>query len=160
MRRTIVILCMIACIPAHGQHRREAGASISADLAAAVTDMAVRLEFSHSFTKHWSVQGSAEVQIPWKGPSPAGNESGNRIRPEFTAGMRFWPEGFAEGSYLGVNCCHGVETGTDLTIGGGYSIRIMNHLGLCLGYELKILDSIQKGRFGAEGIRINLTYYF
>ncbi len=136
-----VISLMFLCIHAYAQEKSGTKAELSFDIAAAVQKSAL-VEFSHSFAAHWSAYGSVKIQAV----------------PEFHTGARFWPGSFCEGAYLGLSCFHGGRT--DLGIGCGYAFRIWKCIGFRAGYELRLLNCINGGRAGAEGITIKISYLF
>ncbi len=173
MRLTTIMLCLFACISASGQKTAERTANLSIDIAAIITDRDMRLGFSHSVTGKWSAETGASLQILRSSEIPeeeAGHDSMlsdgdeemkfRKLRPEFRIGMKFWPGEYSEGWHLGIYCIHGLSSGTDLAIGFGYAAAIWRNIGISAGYELKLLDSVRRERFGTEGITIKLNYSF
>ncbi len=162
------------CTAASGQSIQEAKASIAIDIASMLTDGCIRLRFGHSFSARWSAEGSASLPMPETESCETDRTHGAMLEdrdvhdkkqendscPEFRMGIRFWPSGFMEGFHCGIGCSHRPESGTDMTAGLGYSFRVWKRIGIVMGYEIRLMESIGKGTFNAEGIEISINYRF
>ncbi len=167
----ILLTCLFACIPALGQKTEEFRASLSFDTVPVIADRTVRMDFHHSFSGKWSAGGGMSIQVPAY-PETAAEDEEHRsmlaggeakkiaapMRPEFRMGIRFWPQQFFEGCYIGISCFHSLSSGTDMEIEGGYAARIWGNLGISLGYELKPLECTESGKFGRNGFTICINY--
>ncbi len=174
MKRILFIIVLLTSASAYGQKPGDAISAISLDLASLAMTHNVRLGFSHLFAEKISAEGDVSVQIPepLKDAEEEEHESllagqndyrkriTKNIRPEFRIGIRLWPRKYLEGGYIGIYGSHSYSSGTDMAVGCGYSLMIWRFFGITAGYELKLLDCIQKGVFRIEGITLRIYYMF
>ncbi len=138
-----------------------------------VLDRSLTLGLSHIFHGRWSAEGMFSVRIP---PIPFSSEeeqqhdttfSGKNTDKtfyapdsEFRIGVRFWPEKFLEGTYLGIGCLHGMSAGNDIVMEFGYAMKAWKGMGFTLGYEIPVAESLRGGIFSAKGLRIGINHSF
>ncbi len=172
MKRLTVIICLFVCASASGQKIPDARASASLEISSIILHRDIKISFGHSFKDRWSAEGGASIQIPASSDMTEQEKehesflSGEEDRtigilhPEFRIGLKYWPRRFMEGPYIGTGCSYDMKSGADMTAGLGYTARFMKHLGMSVGYEIRIIDSIGKGTFNTKGIRLEINYIF
>ncbi len=173
MRLILITAMILLSSRAFGQAGTDIRAAISADAAAMIMDRSIKIGFGHRFVGKWSVQGSAAVSTMLFRRRISDEEKehdsllsgekasmGSGPPPEFGLGVRYWPKGFHDGAYIGIMCTHRMDAGTDMAVGFGYAVRILEHLSAAAGYELKITDGLKKETIGTGGITISINYLF
>ncbi len=175
MKTLKFILCLLICTSASGQGVPAARAAICTDLSSAVMSRMVRIGYSHSFSSGWSAEGRMEIPILMNSKDHEAEREHNSMLtgkddsehavprtsyPYMMIGFRYWPGEYHDGVYLGFFCTHGHRDGTDMAAEFGYAVRIWKHLGMELGYCVRLIEGLESGIFNTEGIRIGIDYIF
>ncbi len=174
MKVIFVIFCLITCVSASGQKSPDAKITLSIDIVSLSVNRTVRIGFHHSVSERWSAGGRIAVQIPEHAVDSVRIEHANMlqgreepekyiiksVRPELSVGMRFWSGRFFSGGYTSFSCIYNVFSGADMALGFGYAAGIWKGLGISAGYEIRIKESLKRGKFDTSGITISVNYTF
>lgn len=149
------ITLIFICTSVSGQN----AGRIGADLAATAGNGNIRIIISHAFASHWSSEASASFRIINSlSENPFFSEKGYS---QWEIAFRYWPERCHKGASISIGAMHGGSgQNTDMKIGAAYSIPIMKHFDLDIGFGLRLMDSIRIKEVQLRDIRIEIYYRF
>lgn len=158
--------------------KKEAKACIGIDLIGGLCFKAFRLSGSHCLHEHWTA--SAEVSIDFgalhhkedtiwdEHRETIDNDIDNTRdkshfrRPvhEINIGLTFWPASPFKGINLTIGGRMRDRSDPDITIGIGYSLKIVQGVYGMIAYNTGIIETKRTGRLTLEGIRAGINYIF
>lgn len=149
------IILIFICVNISGQN----GGRIGADPAATAANGNIRIIISHAFAPHWSSEASASFRIINDlSEKPFFSEDGHS---QWEIAFRYWPGQCHKGASISMGAVHGGPgLQTDMKIGAAYSIPIMKHIDLDIGFGLRLMESIRIRKVQLRDIRIEIYYRF
>lgn len=151
---------------------------VGTDIMSGIRDGSIRLKLSHGFASHWSA--GAEVGIDISSilkatdkmtqthdealkTSDTGLENTQNTEKclrEVCIHIDYWPKSPYNGLLLSLG--GQVQDGhmPDMTIGIGYSFRIVKGLGADIVYRYGIIEAYTSGKLPADGIKAGIYYVF
>ena len=72
----------------------------------------------------------------------------------------YWLEDTFKGAYIRLGGDIRDREGPDMTIGVGYTMRIWKGLGIETGYNLGVIDALNKQKLSADGLKAGFYYVF
>lgn len=170
-----MISCISICAASYGQENGRRAADVSIDILSLAKERTVTLDFSHAFHMNWSAGGGVSVHIPdRKGVMTERMEHEDNLllvekpdatdivrpEPEFSIGLRFWPEGYHKGAHISLCGAFRAKGYPDMILGAGYAIEIWNGIGADIGYRKTIISTMLEDDEAEKGIYVSLSYRF
>lgn len=170
-----LLLCMtsIVCC-AQDKTRRES--EIMLDVGAAVMLQTMKIHVSHAISDHWTIEAGAGLCLANAARIKTEDErrheeegfqdtdsNENRTCTDMNIGeiqAVYWPSKAYEGILLMAGCSVSDDSGTDLSIGAGYSIKIWRGLAVRLFCNIKTIASCKAGQAEGELVTLGISYRF
>ena len=151
---------------------------IGTDLVSGICSGTIELRVSHSFAPHWSAGADVCInlgtiiktvnevtQAHENALKDSGQTIGNvRKAKDFLREICIHTEYWPISPFNGPSVCIGGrirDTGTpDMTVGAGYSFKIVKGLGADIRYMCGIIEACTTGKLPADGIKAGIYYVF
>ena len=131
---------------------------IGADLAETARNGNLKIMISYGFAPHWSSEASSSFRIINSiSQNPFFSEAGYS---KWEISFRYWPTECYKGASIAIGTVFGFRLEPDMKVDTAYSIPIMKHISLEIGYGLRILETVRNGRPDSKDIRIAAYYRF
>ena len=172
----VTLLLFMTSITCYAQGKIRRGSEIMLDVGAAVMSWTMKIHISHAISDHWTIEAGAGLCLANAARTKTEDErrheeegfqdtASNKIRTctDMNIGeiqAVYWPSKTYEGILLMVGCSVGNHSGTDMSIGAGYSIKIWRGLAVRLFSNMKTIASCKAGRAEGELVTLGISYKF
>ncbi len=158
--------------------KKEVEACIGIDLLGGICFKSFRLSGSHCFHEHWTASAEVSIDIDalhhkedtiWDehrnsiDDSIEDNQARSHFRRpvhEINIGLTFWPASPFKGVHITIGGRMRDRSDPDITIGAGYSLKIVQGVYGLIAYNAGIIETKRTGRLTLDGIRAGINYIF
>lgn len=172
MRIVMMMIPAFLCFSSFGQDHLKFRGCIGVDVTAALCNGCAGVNIAHAFSDRWSAGAEAYFGIvPVKSTvvseydiheSEFDGMRGMVIKdvPELRLYVAYWLSRPFQGAYLSSGILCSGQRIPEMIVGAGYSVRILDRLGVSLGGNIRIYESRVSGTVCTDGMEVALDYYF
>ena len=167
-------LTLVACLCGLSQEVKSQNNIIfGCRISSLLTDQEAEISIGHGFSRHWSVGGSAALDLSSYMPRHPDEVTDHyaefdmvireeRENSRFAGDLKicYWPEALFNGTYFAIGGRFGERKGFDCRIGLGYAVRIWRNLGAELSYHMDLISSYDTRSIDGSGLSIGINLIF